>query len=66
MAGLFLSIKNVQQLTNLGETAAQGRLARVRKAYSLPKYQPVNIQEYCSFYRLDVELVLKLLNEKWK
>lgn len=62
MEGLFLSIKHVRQITRLGETAAQGRLANVRKAYDIPKYQQVNVLEYCKFYRLDVDLVLKLLN----
>jgi hypothetical protein len=65
MASLFLTGKDVQQLTGLAKTAAHRRLTEVRKVFNIPKYQQVNIQEYCTVYRLDVELVLKQLNEKW-
>lgn len=64
MASLFLSIKDVREITNLGETAAQGRLAKVRKVKNIPKYEQVNVLEYCEVYRLEVELVLKQLQRK--
>ncbi len=66
MSGLFLSIKQVQQLADLAESTAQRRLSVVRKAYNIPKYEQVNVFEYCKYYRLDVDLVLQLLNEKSK
>ena len=59
---LFLSIKNVQQLTNLQPTAAQRKLAKVRKVYHIAKYEQVPIALYCEYYKQDVRLALEILS----
>ncbi|WP_256005698.1 MULTISPECIES: hypothetical protein [Pedobacter] len=63
MASLFMSIKNVQVLTELSASAAQRRLARVRAHFGLSKYQPVSVMDYCMYNRLDIEYVMKRLEK---
>lgn len=64
MPTLFISTKHVQKLNNICASAAQRKLAAIRNHYHIEKYKPVTILEYCQYNRLDLELVMKVLEGK--
>lgn len=63
MAELFMSIKMVQKITNISHSTAQRKLAEVRTFYNIDKYKSVTVEEYCKYYRLDMEMVMKLMEK---
>lgn len=57
-----LSLKDVQVITGCSERTAIRRIALIREMYHKPKPAIVTIEDYCSYYLLDYENILKLLN----
>lgn len=63
MEDLFITTKIVQSHTKLNTSAAQRKLAKVRKAYGIPKYGDVNIFLYCKYYRMEVDDFMHFMDE---
>lgn len=66
MSAFFICIKDVQEITDLKPSAAQRKLAKVRKAFEIEKYEQVPLHYYCSMFKLDMDRVIALLNKHKK
>jgi hypothetical protein len=56
--------KDVVILTGKSERYGREIISQIKKAEMKEKRQPVTVEEFCNYMRLDTQQVLRLLNER--
>jgi hypothetical protein len=56
---IYLSIKDVQKALAVSERTAKRRLAVLKDAMQLPKYQKVTVVAFCMYYDVDIDIFYK-------
>ncbi|WP_285057953.1 hypothetical protein [Pedobacter ginsengisoli] len=66
MEVLYMEVKALQGMLQICPSTAKKKIAKVRKALGIPKYEKVTVEEYCKEHRLNYDTVQKLLQEGMK